>query len=264
MRGPRFNNKVVIITGGGSGLGQAYCLAFAEEGASVVCPDVNLDSAERTAARIREMGGNALAVQTDVSKADEVKRMVAHAIEAYGRIDILVNNAGIVSRVGLLDTTEELWDRETGVDLKGTFLVTRAVAPHMILGGGGKIVNISSVLGLIGVVSPAYTASKAGVIGLTRQWAMEFAPHHICVNCVVPGYIATPISERVRDTVVVEKIGKQIPFGWGSVDGVVPTVLFLSSSESDYITGQSIVVDGGLTACRDFGPEYRGFDGKKP
>ena len=263
MRSPRFSNKVVIVTGGGSGLGQAYCCAFAEEGASVVCPDVNLEAAQRTAAKVAKAGGKALAVETDVSKADEVDRMVARTIETYGKIDILVNNAGIVTRVGLLDTTEETWDRETAVDLKGTFLVTKAVVPHMILGGGGKIVNISSVLGLIGVVSPAYTASKAGVIGVTRQWAMEFAPHHICVNCVVPGYIATPISERVRDTVVVEKIGAQIPFGWGSVEGVMPVVLFLSSSESDYITGQSIVVDGGLTACRDFGPEYRGFDGKK-
>jgi len=263
MRSPRFSNKVVIVTGGGSGLGQAYCCAFAEEGASVVCPDVNLEAAQRTAAMLGKAGGKALAVEMDVSKADEVDRMVARTIETYGKIDILVNNAGIVTRVGLLDTTEEAWDRETAVDLKGTFLVTKAVVPHMILGGGGKVVNISSVLGLIGVVSPAYTASKAGVIGVTRQWAMEFAPHHICVNCVVPGYIATPISERVRDTVVVQKIGAQIPFGWGSVEGVVPTVLFLSSGESDYITGQSIVVDGGLTACRDFGPEYRGFDGKK-
>ena len=263
MREARFNNRVVIVTGGASGLGQAYCYGFAKEGASIVCSDINLKGAQQTVAEIVKMGGKALAIKTDITKADEVERMVDETIQAHGKVDVVINNAGIVSRRGLLDTTEEVWDSETSVDLKGAFLVTKAVVPHMIQKEYGKIVNISSVLGLIGVVSPAYTASKAGLIGVTRQWALEFASYHICVNCVAPGYIETPISTEVRQTVAGRKINQQIPFGWGSVDCVVPVVLFLSSSESDYITGQCIVVDGGLTSCRDFGPEYRGFDLEK-
>ena len=128
----------------------------------------------------------------------------------------------------------------------------------------GKIVNIASVAGVVGCVSSAYTASKAGLIGMTRVWALEFAPYRICVNSVAPGFFATPINEALRKSPLGEKLAKQVPLGFGKVEQIVPVVLFLSSSESDYITGHCLVVDGGLSGTRDFGPEYWGFDkGKK-
>ena len=254
MERSRFTDKVAMVTGGGSGLGRAFCRAFAEEGAAVVCPDINLEGARETVAEINKMGGQALAVKADGTRSDEVGEMVEEALKAYRKIDILVNNAGIVVRQGLLDTTEEVWDKETGTDLKGPFLVTKAVVPQMIPRKYGKIVNIASAAGLIG----------AGLIGVTRVWALEFALYRICVNSIAPGFIATPINEAWRKTPVGKKISRQVPLGFGEVSNVVSAVLFLSSSESDFITGHCLVVDGGLTCCRDFGAEYREFDkGKK-
>lgn len=257
MRGPRFRERVTIITGGASGLGRALCHAFAEEGGFVVCPDINLVSAEETAAEIKRKGGKALPIKMDVGNSEEVAKMVEETLKAFNKIDILVNNAGITYRVDLLDTTEEMWDRVMVTNLKGIFLVTKAVVPHMISRSYGKIVNISSINGITGLISTAYTASKAAVIGLTRKLAMEFAPHNINVNSVAPGFIATPINEEFRETPMGKAINKRLPLGYGRIESIVPTVLFLSSEESDYIQGQCIVVDGGLTCCHDIVPEFR-------
>lgn len=264
MERRRFTDRVAIVTGGGSGLGRALCHAFAEEGASVVCPDINLDDAQETVAEIEKMDGKATAIKADVTNADEVNKMVEETTKAYGRIDVLINNAGIAARQGLLDTAEETWDKLIDVDLKGPFLVAKAVVPHMIQRNRGKIVNIASVAGVIGVVATAYTAAKAGLIGMSRQWAVDLFPYHIYVNSVAPGFFATPINEALRKSPVGESIARQVPFGFGEIHHIVPAVLFLSSDESDYITGQCLVVDGGLSCLRDLGSEYTGFDkGKK-
>jgi len=256
----RFGDKVIIVTGGGSGLGEDYCKAFCAEGGRVVCADIDAATAARTTQALNGAGGAALAVTCDVTKAHDVERMVEETLHAYGRLDVLVNNAGVIRRRSLVGTTEEDWDREIDTDLKGPYLCARAAVPHMKERGYGKIVNISSVAGIVGCISTAYAASKAGINGLTRQWALELAPHGIRVNSVAPGYTATPINEKLRQTPAAKRIGETIPLGWGKPADITAAVLFLSANESDYITGQTLAVDGGLTTTVDFGPEYRTFD----
>jgi len=256
----RFANKVIIVTGGGMGLGEDYCKAFAREGGTVVCADIDLEAAAQTVKDVIDSGGTATAIECDVTKADEVDNMVKEAIRTYGHVDVLVNNAGVIRRRSLTDTTDEDWDREIDTDLKGPFLCARAVVPHLKERGYGKIVNISSVAGIVGCISTAYAASKAGINGLTRQWALELAPYGIRVNSVAPGYTATPINEKLRQTPAAQRIGETIPLGWGKPADITAAVLFLSAEESDYITGQTLAVDGGLTTTVDMGPEYRTFD----
>ena len=172
----RFASKTIVVTGGSSGLGEDYCHAFAKEGGRVVCADIDEETASRTVAAIKSDGGSAMAVRCDVTKADDTARMVEEALQQYGAIHVLINNAGVIRRRSLTGTTEEDWNREIDTDLKGPFLCARAVAPHMKERGYGKIVNISSVAGIVGCISTAYAASKAGINGLTRQWALELAP----------------------------------------------------------------------------------------
>ncbi len=260
MSRDRFRDKVIIVTGGGSGLGESYCRAFVAEGGKIVCADIDTVAATRTVHSLGDGSKSALAVTCDVTKAEDVQRMVDAAMEAFGRIDVLINNAGVIRRRSLIGTSEEDWDRELDTDLKGPFLCARAVTPHMIGRGYGKIVNISSVAGIVGCISTAYAASKAGINGLTRQWALELAPHGIRVNSVAPGYTETPINERLRQTPAAARIGESIPLGWGKPADITAAVLFLSANESDYITGQTLAVDGGLTTTVDLGPQYRTFD----
>jgi len=256
----RFADQVIIVTGGGSGLGEAYCLAFAREGGHVVCADIDLEAAIRTADSITAASGTAMAVKCDVTKADEVDHMVQKTIHTYGQVDVLINNAGVIRRRSLVGTTEEDWDREIDTDLKGPFLCARAVAPPMMERRKGAIVNISSVAGIVGCISTAYAASKAGINGLTRQWALELAPYGIRVNSVAPGYTATPINEKLRQTPAATQIGESIPLGWGKPAHITAAVLFLAADEAAYITGQTLAVDGGLTTTVDLGPDYRTFD----
>jgi 3-oxoacyl-[acyl-carrier protein] reductase len=264
MNKGEFQDKVVVVTGGGMGLGKAYCLGFAEQGATVVCPDINEEAAKQTVSEIEARGGKGVAMGTDVTNADQVQKMVREIIAAHHRVDVLINNVGVIVRVPLLDTTEDMWDRLIDTNLKSAFLVTKAVAPHMMERRQGKIVNLSSIVGLRGMTSTPYSAAKSGITGMTRIWALELAPYRINVNCLAPGFIRTPGSQAVHGSPLGKKINEMVPLGTGDTDCVVPVVLFLSSSASRYITGQCIVVDGGFTSSHDVGVEFRGLDRKKP
>jgi NAD(P)-dependent dehydrogenase (short-subunit alcohol dehydrogenase family) len=261
----RLEGKAAIVTGAGSGIGRAIALAFAKEGARVLVNDVRGEDAIAVADEIRAQGGEALALEADVSRNDQVEGMVETALETFGAVDLLVNNAGVGGEhVGmpLSDLTEEDWDSAYQVNLKAHFLTCRALMSHMIERKSGKIINVASIAGKTGSpIIPHYSATKAGVVNFTQALAMELAPHRINVNAVCPGLIWTPLWERMA-TVLAEKAS--LPSGVepravfdGAVQQMMPmkteqtaediamTVVFLASSESDQITGQAINVDGG-------------------
>lgn len=264
-RNSRFDGKVVIVTGGGSGIGKAIALRFAQERAVVAVADINQATVDETQRALAPYGSKSLALRVDVAHTADVRGMVDRVMKELGAIDILVNNAGIIVRAPLMDTSEEDWDRVIAVDLRGVYLCTKYVVPEIIRGGEGKIVNISSLTGLVGLTAPAYTAAKGGVISLTRILAGELAPYRINVNAVCPGFIATAISENFVDSEMGKVIRQKIPWNrFGKPEDVAAAVLFLASPEADYITGTILPIDGGLSSFLDFGEEYRTFDRKKP
>ncbi len=259
----RFEGKVAIITGGGSGLGQRIAMDLASEGASVAIPDINFEAAELTAKMIIADGGKALAMKTDVSQGQEVFSMIDLVVQQLGGLDILINNAGVVMRTPLLDLKEEDWDKELAVDLKGVYLCIKQAVPKMIENGGGKIVNISSVAGMLGFLAPAYTAAKGGLISLTKVLVGELSPLKININTVCPGFCATPLNEAVRKSEAGQALKNKIPWGrYGNPEDVSASVLFLASREANYITGAILSVDGGLSSFVDLGSGYRSFDKK--
>jgi meso-butanediol dehydrogenase / (S,S)-butanediol dehydrogenase / diacetyl reductase len=255
----RLENRVALITGGGSGIGRAIAELFAREGAKVVPADRYLDRAEETAAFITSAGGEATAAEVDVSNGATVVAMVKQTIDAYGRIDILVNNAGISVGSDILTIDEATWDLNLNVVLKGVFLCSKAVLPGMIERGSGVIINMSSVNGLYGIGEEPYSAAKAGMINLTQNMAVKYGPQGVRVNCICPGSIQTPIwGERVaEDPQIFDKLAKWYPLRRiGQPEDVASAALFLASDESSWITGAILPVDGGLTA----GNEYLGSD----
>jgi 3-oxoacyl-[acyl-carrier protein] reductase len=260
----RLGDHVALITGGGSGIGRVTALRFAAEGATVAIADIEAARADAVADEIRKAGGQASAVVADVSVAADVARMTQAVVSAWGRVTVLVNNAGIVVRSGLEATSDEAWARELAVDLGSVFLCCRSAVPAMRASGRGSMINIASVAGIMGAVSPAYTAAKGGVIALTRQLAGELAPSGIRVNSISPGFIATPLNAAVRAAGLDSVIGDRIPLGrWGEPEDVAGACVFLASDDAGYVTGTNLIVDGGLSSVLDLGEAYRSFDASR-
>jgi NAD(P)-dependent dehydrogenase (short-subunit alcohol dehydrogenase family) len=243
--------KTALVTGAAQGLGREIALALAKNGAKLILSDIQYP--EATAGEVQETGRRWIAVQADITDEDQVKTLAERAASEYGRVDILINNAGVsqLSYTATEDLSKAEWDNIIGINLTGTFLCCKHVGKEMIKGGGGSIINIATTAGITGVPrAPAYSASKAGVILLTKSLAIEWARHHIRVNAIAPHYLETPLTEGLRasEKVYVGLI-KQIPMRrFGKPSEMIGAVLFLSSQASTYTTGTVIVADGGYLA----------------
>lgn len=239
--------RVAIVTGGGQGIGREIALKLAELGASVVVNDVNIDSAKEVAAEIDAKNVKSLAIQANVASHEEVANLVNQTMSTLERVDILVNNAGITRDTLLLRMSESDWDQVISINLKGAFLCTQAVLRHMMKQRWGRIINIASVVGLMGNAGQAnYAASKAGLIGLTKTVAREVASRSITSNAIAPGFIDTGMTSKLGEN-VKEEFLRQIPVGYlGTPKDVAHAAAFLASEESHYITGQVLGVNGGM------------------
>jgi NAD(P)-dependent dehydrogenase (short-subunit alcohol dehydrogenase family) len=249
--GVQFRGKVALVTGAGSGIGEACAVMFGRGTARVVVADINLDAVERVAGAIRAAGGTAAGVRADVADPTSVEAMVGFAAETYGGLDIAVNNAGIGG--DQLPTGEypvEAWQRVIAVNLSGVFYCMRYELPAMVERGGGAIVNMASILGSVGFAnSPAYVAAKHGVVGLTKNAALEYATRGIRVNSVGPGFIMTPLLERSLDEAARQAVGNLHPVKrMGTPEEVAEAVVWLCSDAASFVTGSALTVDGGAAA----------------
>ncbi|ELC0838186.1 2-dehydro-3-deoxy-D-gluconate 5-dehydrogenase KduD [Klebsiella michiganensis] len=242
--------KVAIVTGCDTGLGQGMTLGLAQAGCDIV--GVNRRIPHETAEKVQALGRRFTAIQADLSLQDEIETIVDRAVAAMGRVDILVNNAGTIRRADALSFSEKDWDEVINLNLKSVFFLSQAVARQFIQqGDGGKIVNIASMLSFQGGIRvPSYTASKSGVLGITRLMANEWAGHRINVNAIAPGYMATNNTQQLREDAERSKaILDRIPAGrWGVPDDLQGPVVFLASRAADYISGFTLAVDGGWLA----------------
>ena len=249
----RLHDKVALITGAGGGIGRVAAGLFAAEGARVVVADAVADGAQETVKAITDAGGFATAVTVDVSQSDQVAAMVAAGEDAYGGIDILYNNAGVLppDDGGTLDTPEDTWERVMAVNLKGVWLCCKHGIPALQRRGGGSIINVASLVALMGsaVAQIAYTASKGGVLSMTREMAVEYARENIRINALCPGPIQTPLmAELLSDPERRARRLVHVPIGrFGQAEEVAKAALFLASDDSSLMTGASLVVDGGIS-----------------
>ena len=251
----KLDGRTAIITGGAAGIGAAIARAYIDAGARVVLADRDVDAAERTAATL---GDAAIAYEVDVTREAEVQAMAAEALRRFGRIDILINNAGIIRKAFVKDMSEATWDAVVDVNLKATFLCSKAVLPAMIEARRGRIVNIASIAGKVGEpTASAYSAAKFGVIGFTRSLALEVAPYEILVNAICPGPIPTALGQQgwregadvqgVELDAVMARVNARSPLRrLGTPEQVARMALFIASDDCDFTTGSAFNVDGGI------------------
>ncbi len=250
-----FKNKVVLITGSATGFGKTLAELFAEQGASLILSDVNITGGEAVANAIREKGGQAFFTKCDVSDAEEVQKMVGKGVETFGRLDICINNAGIAGnsmRTKTHDFEEDMWDKVMNINAKGVWLCMKYQLPHLLAAKGGVVVNIASKAGLGAVPgNVAYAASKHAVIGITKTAALEYASKNIRVNAVCPSFADTPMVQNsiMQEPEYGQRLVMMNPMRrLGTADEICNVVMFLCSEKSSFMNGQSVAVDGGLTA----------------
>ena len=254
----RLESKVALITGGGSGIGRACAEMFAREGAKVAVSDISLERAQATTQFVTSHGGDAIAISGDVSVGDDAQNMVSATVEKFGKLDVLVNSAGVSARNAMPkgSSPEEVWDKVMDVNLKGTYMVSWHAMPEMAKSGGGSIINLSSIMGLVGYpvgmgggFNP-YNPSKGGVLQFTRNLAIDSASKNVRVNCICPGYVETNLTSALtKDAEALSRLETLHPIGrLGQPEEIAYAALYLASDESGFVTGTPLVVDGGYTA----------------
>ncbi|MDP6861153.1 MAG: 3-oxoacyl-[acyl-carrier-protein] reductase [Candidatus Marinimicrobia bacterium] len=241
------SGKVALVTGASRGIGCSIAKTLAQNGAHVVCVSRNVSDVQSVADEITAAGGTAAAVACDISDSDNVTKLVKETVGTHNHLDILVNNAGVTRDNLLMRMSEDDWNTVLNINLKAAFIAIKAAARTMIKQRKGRIINISSVVGMMGNAGQVnYAASKAGLIGLTKSTARELAPRGITANCIAPGYVATDMTNELGDE-VQQSLNEKIPLGRiGQVEDIAYAVAFLASDEAEYITGQTLAVDGGM------------------
>lgn len=244
----KLEGKTAIVTGAGSGIGKGIAKRFAKEGAKVIVSDIDTEGGKDVVNEIEDSDGEAIFVRTDVSESEDVNELVEETLEKYDEIDILVNNAGVYIQKPITEMEIDEWDKVLDVNLKGDFLMIRSVAQEMIEEGEGNIINVSSIAGKVGYPnSAAYSASKGGIIAMTRALALELSPKGINVNAIAPGVIKTAMTEDLlEDEDVSEQMLANTPIGrFGKPEDIASAAVYLASEESDFVTGETMFVEGG-------------------
>ncbi|MFC1915368.1 SDR family NAD(P)-dependent oxidoreductase [Chloroflexota bacterium] len=250
----RLKDKVCVISGAGSGIGREASLLFAREGAKIVVSDIKTEAGEETVDMVKASGGDAAFVPADVSKAAEVEKMIRFAAEKYGKINVLYNNAGFFSKKDrlIVELEEEIWDKAMTINLKGTYLCCKYGIPELIKSGGGAIINVGSAAALVGIEFPAYSATKGGIVSLTRTVARQYANKGIRANVICPGQTATAMYKETVEA--RQERGPEFPYQpillgrMGKPEEIAHLALYLASDESAWVTGATFVIDGGWTA----------------